>query len=91
MITYQSIGFQTAYSKHNQESFFGVRDYNISHESLYGNLIFNSIISNTKNKFKTGLNFSRDIYYESVDTDLYKRTDDVFGMFLSTLMIILKI
>ena len=81
LITYQSIGFQTAYSKHNQESFFGVRDYNISHESLYGNLIFNSIISNTKHKFKTGLNFSRDIYYESVDTDLYKRTDDVFGMF----------
>ncbi len=81
LITYQSIGFQTAYSKHNQESFFGVRDYNISHESLYGNLIFNSIISNTKNKFKTGLNLSRDIYYESVDTDLYKRTDDVFGMF----------
>ena len=81
LITYQSIGFQTAYSKHNQESFFGVRDYNISHESLYSNLIFNSIISNTKNKFKIGLNFSRDIYYESVDTDLYKRTDDVFGMF----------
>jgi len=81
LITYQSIGFQTAYSKHNQESFFGVRDYNISHESIYSNLIFNSIIYNTKNKFKTGLNFSRDIYYERVDTDLYKRTDDVFGMF----------
>ena len=81
LITYQSIGFQTAYSKHNQESFFGVRDYNITHESLYSNLIFNSIISNTKNKFKTGLNFSRDIYNESVDTDLYRRTDDVFGMF----------
>ena len=81
LITYQSIGFQSAYSKHNQESFFGIRDYNISHESYYSNLIFNSIITNTKHKFKTGLNFSRDIYSENIDTDLYNRTDDVFGMF----------
>ena len=81
LITYQSIGFQTAYSKHNQESFFGVRDYNISHESFYSNLIFNSIISNTKHKFKTGLNFSRDIYFENVDADFYKRADDVYGLF----------
>ena len=81
LITYQSIGFQSAYSKHNQESFFGVRDYNISHESYYSNLIFNSIITNTKHKFKTGLNFSRDIYSENIDTDLYNRKDDVFGMF----------
>ena len=28
-----------------------------------------------------GLNFSRDIYSENIDTDLYNRTDDVFGMF----------
>ena len=81
LITYQSIGFQSAYSKHNQESFFGIRDYNISHVSYYSNLIFNSIITNTKHKFKTGLNFSRDIYSENIDTDLYNRTDDVFGMF----------
>ena len=81
LITYQSIGFQSAYSKHNQESFFGIRDYNISHESYYSNLIFSSIISNTKHKFKTGLNFSRDIYFENVDMDLYNRIDSVFGMF----------
>ncbi len=81
VITYQSIGFQSAYSKHNQRSFFGIRDYNISHESYYSNLIFNTIITNTKHKFKTGVNFSRDIYFENVDMDLYNRTDDVFGMF----------
>jgi len=81
LITYQSIGFQSAYSKHNQDSFFGVRDYNISHESYYSNLIFNSIITNTKHKFKTGLNFSRDIYSENIYTDLFNRTDDFFGIF----------
>ena len=48
---------------------------------VYSNLIFNSIITNTKHKFKTGLNFSRDIYSENIDTDFYNRTDDVFGMF----------
>ena len=32
------------------------------------NLLFNSIIGNTKNKFKAGINFSYDQYIEAVDT-----------------------
>jgi hypothetical protein len=54
----QSLGFQLAYNFHDQESYYGLNDYNISQKSLFLNLIYNSIISNTKNKIKAGLNFS---------------------------------
>jgi len=43
--------------------------------------LFNSIISNTKNKFKTGINFSFDEYNEGVDLVDYQRRDEVIGAF----------
>jgi outer membrane receptor for ferrienterochelin and colicins len=78
---YQSIGFQNAFNSHNQESYFGLREYNIKQNSYYSNLIFNSIISNTMHKFTTGLNFSYDQYQEFVNTADYSRTDNSVGAF----------
>ena len=78
---FQSIGFQNAYNSHNQESYFGFREYNIKQDSFYSNLIFNSIISNTLNKFSTGLNFTSDQYQEFVNTNDYSRKDNSFGAF----------
>ena len=43
-IPYQSLGFQTAYSHHKQESYFGLNVYDIKHNSFYSNLVYNSII-----------------------------------------------
>tara|TARA_B100001057_G_C22857031_1_gene953066 strand:+ start:1784 stop:3970 length:2187 start_codon:yes stop_codon:yes gene_type:complete len=80
-IPYQSFGFQTAYSSHDQDSYYGLRTYNINQQSFYTNLIFNSIIGNTLNKFKVGLNYSFDEYVEQVDGDLYNRTDRNVGSF----------
>ena len=54
-LPFQSFGFQAAYSNHNQDSYFGVNTYDIEHNSVYSNLIFNSIIGDTRSKFKTGL------------------------------------
>ena len=78
---FQSIGFQNAYNSHNQESYFGFREYNIKQDSFYSNLIFNSIISNTLNKFSTGLNFTSDQYKEFVNTNDYSRKDNSLGAF----------
>ena len=78
---YQSFGFQSAYSNHDQDSYFGLRRYDIKHKSFFTNLLFNSIISNTKNKFKTGINFSFDQYNERVDLVDYQRRDEVIGAF----------
>jgi hypothetical protein len=83
---YQSIGFQNALNVHDQDSYFGLSQYNIRQTSYYSNLIFNSIISNTLNKFAAGLNFSYDDYDEvvlvpGIDDD-FSRTDNSVGAFL---------
>lgn len=78
---YQSIGFQNAFSNHNQESYFGLNQYDIQQQSYYSNLIFNSIINNTKHKFSTGLNFSYDNYVEKVNRVDVGRIDNSVGAF----------
>lgn len=78
---YQSIGLQAAYNWHNQESYFGFNQYDIDQKSFYSNLIFNSIINNTMNKFAAGLNFTYDKYGEFVNTVDYSRIDNSAGAF----------
>ena len=82
-IPYQSIGFQMAYSSHEQNSFFGNRNYNINQDSFYSSFLYNSILGNTMNKFKAGLNFSYDDFEELVDFDnkKYNRVDKSIGGF----------
>jgi outer membrane receptor for ferrienterochelin and colicin len=78
---YQIIGFQNAFSNHNQDSYFGLNQYSIEHQSYYSNLIFNSIINNTMHKFATGLNFTYDKYAEFVNQNDVGRTDNSVGGF----------
>jgi hypothetical protein len=82
-IPYQSIGFQMAYSSHEQNSFFGMRNYTINHDSFYSSFLYNSILGNTMNKFKAGLNFSYDDFEELVDFEnkKYNRIDKSIGGF----------
>jgi len=82
---YQSIGFQNAFNVHDQESYFGLSQYNIRQTSGYSNLILSSIISNTLNKFSTGLNFTFDKYDEIVlvpgINEDFSRIDNSVGAF----------
>ena len=81
---YQSIGFQNSFQSHEQDSYFGLNQYKIHQKSYYSNLLFNSIISNTKNKFTTGLNFSYDAYDEAVAVNFvrdFSRIDNSVGAF----------
>ena len=80
--SFRSFGFQSAYSQHKQEAYYGFRVYDIDQQSLYTNFLYNSIIGNTKNKFKAGLNFSYDRYLETVDTFYFNRSDRSLGSFL---------
>ncbi len=83
---YQSIGFQNAGNRHDQESYFGLNIYNIAQTSYYSNLIFNSIINNTQNKFAAGVNFNYDKYDEYVKTPginrKFDRIDNSLGAYL---------
>lgn len=84
-IPWQSLGLQTAFSSHIQESYFGLNQYDIKHNSLYANLIYNSIISDSRHKIKTGLSYTYDHYDEFVDTIInatdYERTERSVGGF----------
>ncbi len=80
-LPYKSFGLQLAYSHHKQNSYFGLKDYNIKHENLYANFIFNSIITNTKNKIILGLNAFYDNYDELVLTTNFNRVEKSFGTF----------
>ena len=81
-LPFQSFGFQTSYSMHKQDSYFGIKTYDINHESIYTNLLFNSIIGDTRNKFKTGFTFAYDGYDELVNTMDYSREDKSVGAFM---------
>ncbi|MGL2995258.1 TonB-dependent receptor plug domain-containing protein [Flavobacterium sp. TSSA_36] len=78
---FQSIGFQNAFTLHDQNSYYGLNLYDIKQSSFYSNLIFNSIINNTKHKFATGINFAYDNYKEFVGVKDYGRIDNSIGAF----------
>jgi outer membrane receptor for ferrienterochelin and colicins len=80
-VPYQSLGFQTAYSYHKQDSYFGLNLYDITHNSFYSNIIYNSIISDSRHKIKTGLSFTYDNYNELVNASPYERTENSIGGF----------
>lgn len=84
-IPWQSIGVQTAFSSHKQESYFGLNQYNITHNSLYANAIYNSIISDSRHKIKTGVSYTYDHYDELVDAGtldtVFERTENSVGAF----------
>ena len=80
-LPFQSFGLQMAYSNHQQDSYFGFNAYDIKHESLYSNFLFNSIIGDTRSKFKTGINFTYDRYNELVNITNYNRKENSLGAF----------
>jgi outer membrane receptor for ferrienterochelin and colicins len=80
-IPYRSLGVQLAYSDHDQASYFGTNQYDISHRSIYSNMIYNTIISDSRHKMKTGLNATYDRYNELVNSQVYNRTERSVGGF----------
>jgi outer membrane receptor for ferrienterochelin and colicin len=78
---YKSFALQSSFSTHDQVAYFGLRRYDIKHQSVYSNFIYNSILSNTQNKFKTGLSFTYDQYEEYVLNSVIDRKENSLGAF----------
>ncbi|KQS93416.1 TonB-dependent receptor [Chryseobacterium sp. Leaf394] len=78
---YQSLGWMNQYVYHQQDSFFGLRNYSGQQQTYYSNLIFESIIGNTNHKYKAGASFMYDVYRENYLTDDFKRNEMVPGAF----------
>ncbi len=79
---YSSIGFQVSGVIHQQDSYFGRSDYDAAQQSLYSNLIYQSILGNTNHQYRTGLSFQADSYIETVNSTEYLRNELVPGAFL---------
>lgn len=78
---YQSLGWMNQYTYHQQDSFFGLRNYSGKQQTYYSNLIFESILGNTNHKYKAGASFMYDGYDETYLTDHFKRNEIVPGAF----------
>ncbi|MFL9834686.1 TonB-dependent receptor domain-containing protein [Chryseobacterium terrae] len=78
---YQSLGWMNQYVYHQQDSFFGLRNYSGQQHTYYSNLIFESILGNTNHKYKAGASFLYDGYEENYLIDNFKRNEIVPGIF----------
>lgn len=78
---YKSIGLQLSAFDHQQNSYFGLTNYDAHQQNFYSNLIYQSIIHTTTHKFRTGLSFVYDKYNEDFKANNYKRTEVVPGAF----------
>lgn len=78
---YKSIGLQLAAISHRQDSYFGFTSYNAKQQTVYGNLIYQSIIKTTMHKFRAGLSFLYDRYDEDFKARNYLRVETVPGIF----------
>ncbi|MFY1045361.1 TonB-dependent receptor domain-containing protein [Chryseobacterium sp. GP-SGM7] len=78
---YQSLGWMNQYTFHQQDSFFGLRNYSGKQQTYYSNLVFESILGNTNHKYKAGASFMYDGYDETYLTNHFKRNEIVPGIF----------
>lgn len=78
---YKGLGLIVNASVHDQRSYFGFTPYNGRQQTLYGNLIYQSIIGNTNHAFKTGVSYLLDDYNELYKDTTMLRTESVPGAF----------
>lgn len=78
---YRSLGLMNQFTYHQQNSFFGFRNYDGQQHTFYSNLIYEDILGNTNHKYKTGLSFLYDQYDENYLTQDFRRTETVPGIF----------
>ncbi|GAB3919249.1 TonB-dependent receptor plug domain-containing protein [Larkinella terrae] len=78
---YKGLGLILNAVNHEQNSFFGFIPYNGRQQTLYGNLIYQSIIDNTNHSFKAGVSYLLDDYREKYRDTLMTRTESVPGIF----------
>lgn len=78
---YKSIGLQLNGTFHDLNSKYGNREYNGIQKSLFANLIYQSIISNTNHQFKAGLSFQLDDFNEDIDSVNFIREEYVPGTY----------
>jgi outer membrane receptor protein involved in Fe transport len=78
---WKSIGLQASATYHEQDAYFGRRDYLATHTSGYFNGIYQTKIVTTDHTFKTGVSMRIDDYDESFTDSAFARTEYIPGVF----------
>ena len=78
----RSFGFQLSASYDEQDAYFGLRDFDATQYSLYGNFIYQSDFNEAAtHKFRTGLSYQYDRVRETVLDTNFNRDERVPGVF----------
>ncbi|MCK5775062.1 MAG: TonB-dependent receptor, partial [Bacteroidales bacterium] len=78
----QSFGLQLSGVYHDQTSYFGLKEYQATQKSFYGNYIFQSTINGSNHKYKVGASFIYDEYHEQLSDFVSDRIEYVPGLFV---------
>ena len=78
---HRSIGLQVSGSHYDQDSFYGLRQYEASQQGLYANLIYQDVLGTVVHKYRTGLSAQADRYREQYMSQRFGRTEVVPGAF----------
>jgi len=78
---YKGLGLIVNAVDHEQSSMFGLIPYDGRQRTLYGNLIYQTILGNTNHTVKTGLSYLYDEYRERYRGSPFNRTESVPGVF----------
>ncbi len=80
--TSSSLGFQNQVTVHDQNSYFGLNNYDARQVSYYGNLMLQSWLFDSRHQFTTGVSFTLDNYYETLNDSTFNRFEKVPGAFI---------
>ncbi len=78
---YKSIGLMLGATHYKNNAYYGLTPYNGKQQSIYANLIYQSIIGNTNHKYRTGISWQFDEFNEVYKLSKYQRTENVPGLF----------
>jgi outer membrane receptor for ferrienterochelin and colicin len=78
---WKGLGLILSASDHRNDSYFAFKSYVGREQSVFGNLIYQSIIDNTNHTWKAGSSFLYDSYQERYLDSTYARTEIVPGFF----------
>jgi outer membrane receptor for ferrienterochelin and colicins len=78
---WKGVGLILSTSQHQNDAYFVFKQYAGREQSLFGNLIYQSMIDNTNHTWKAGTSFLYDSYQERYLDSAYARTELVPGFF----------
>lgn len=80
-----SFGLQLSFIDHSEDKLFGTRLYNLDHQSMYANLIYQSQFNSPEHVYKVGASFLSDKIDERViyeNAELFNRDEMTPGAFI---------